>query len=117
MTTGRAGFWSQYFYFFMSLLIAATVVYGFSHTIDHNLIHASPLPPFVLYIHAVVFPAWVVFFIVQSALIRSHNVRLHRRLGWFGVALAVAVFILGAWTSASMVRFAIEQKVPFNSTA
>jgi hypothetical protein len=56
MTTKRGGFWREYFYFFMTLLIAATAVYGFSHTIDHNLIHRSPLPPFVLYIHAIVFP-------------------------------------------------------------
>ena len=117
MTTRRAGFWREYFYFFMSLLIAATVVYGFSHTIDHNLIHPSPLPPFVLYIHAIVFPAWVVFFILQSALVRSHNVRLHRRFGWFGVGLAVAIVIVGAWTSISIVRFSIEQRDPFNSTA
>jgi hypothetical protein len=34
-----------------------------------------------------------VFFIVQSALIRSHNVRVHRRLGWFGVGLAVAIVV------------------------
>ena len=117
MMTKRAGFRGQYFYFFMSLLIAATVVYGFSHTIDHNLLHASSLPPFVLYIHAIVFPAWVVFFIVQSALIRSHNVGLHRRLGWFGVGLGVAIVILGAWTSVSMVKFSIQQNDPFNSTA
>jgi len=117
MTTKRANYWHQYFYFFMSLLIAATVVYGFSHTIDHNLIHASPLPPFVLYIHAIVFPGWVVFFILQSALVRSHNVRLHRRLGWSGVGLAVAVVVVGAWTAISIVRFSIEQKDPFNSTA
>jgi hypothetical protein len=115
--TRRASFGGQFFYFFMSLLIVATVVYGFSHTIDHNLIHASPLPPFVLYIHAIVFPAWIVFFIVQSSLIRSHNVRLHRRLGWFGVGLAVALVIVGAWTAISIVRFSIEQKDPFNSTA
>jgi hypothetical protein len=101
----------------MSLLIAATVVYGFSHTIDRNLIHASPLPPFVLYIHAVVFPAWVVFFIFQSALVCSHNVRLHRRLGWFGVAPALAIVVVGTWTSISIARFSIEQKDPFNSTA
>jgi hypothetical protein len=117
ITTKRASFWRQYFYFFMSLLIAATVVYGFSHTIDHNLIHASPLPPLVLYVHAIVFPGWVVFFIVQSALIRSHNVRVHRRLGWFGVGLAVAIIVVGALTSIGMARFSIEQKDPFNSTA
>jgi hypothetical protein len=77
----------------------------------------SPLPPFVLYIHAIVFPGWVLFFIMQSALIRSHNVRLHRRLGWFGVGLAVAIVAVGAWTAISIVRFSIEQKDPFNSTA
>ena len=115
MTTRRSGFWAQYFYFFMSLLIAATVVYGFSHTIDHNLIGRSPHPPFVLYIHAIVFPAWIVFFIMQSALIRSHNVRLHRRLGKFGVGLAVAIVVVGALTATSMARF--EQKDPFNSAA
>jgi hypothetical protein len=117
VTAKRASFLRQYFYFFMSLLIAATVVYGFSHTIDHNLIHPSPVPPFVLYVHAIVFPGWVVFFIVQSALVRSHNVSAHRRLGWFGVGLAVAVVLVGAWTAISIVRFSIEQKDPFNSTA
>jgi hypothetical protein len=117
MTTKRASFWRQYFYFFMSLLIAATVLYGFSHTIDHNLIHPSPLPPLVLYIHAIVFPGWVVFFIAQSALIRSHNVRVHRRLGWFGVGLAVAIVVLGVLTATSMDRFAIQQKVPVNAAA
>jgi hypothetical protein len=115
MTTRRGGFWHKYFYFFMSLLIAATAVYGFSHTIDHNLIHRSPLPPFVLYIHAIVFPAWIVFFIVQSALVRSHNVHLHRRLGWFGVGLAVAIVVVGVLTATSMARF--ELKDPFNSAA
>jgi hypothetical protein len=54
---------------------------------------------------------------MQSALIRSHNVRLHRRLGWFGVGLAVAIVAVGAWTAISIVRFSIEQKDPFNSTA
>ncbi len=117
MTTKRANFWRQYFYFFMSLLVAATVVYGFSHTVDHNLIHPSPLPPFVLYIHAIVFPGWVVFFIAQSALIRSHNVRVHRRLGWFGVGFAVAIVVLGVLTATSMDRFSIQQKDPFNSAA
>jgi hypothetical protein len=115
MTTRRGGFWREYFYFFMSLLIAATAVYGFSHTIDHNLIHRSPLPPFVLYIHAIVFPAWIVFFIVQSPLVRSHNVHLHRRLGGFGVGLAVAIVVVGVLTTTSMARF--ELKDPFNSAA
>ena len=102
-------FLERYFYFSMSLLIAVVVVWGFSHTIDHNLIHPSPLPPFILYIHAIVFPGWVLFFILQSALVRSHNVKLHRSLGWFGVALAVAIVVVGFLTARGMDRFAITQ--------
>jgi hypothetical protein len=36
LPVSRASFLSNYFYFFMSLLIAAVVVYGFSHTVALN---------------------------------------------------------------------------------
>ena len=104
-----AAFLRQYFYFCMSLLIAVVAVYGFSHTIGQNLLHASPIPPFILTIHAVVFPGWVLFFILQSALVRSHNVRLHRTLGWFGLALAVVVLVIGYLTATGMDRFALQR--------
>ena len=103
-----AAFLRQYFYLCMSLLIAVVVVYGFSHTIGHNLLHASPLPPFILTIHAIVFPGWVLFFILQSALVRSRNVRLHRTLGWFGIALAAGVLIIGYLTATGMDRFHLQ---------
>jgi hypothetical protein len=100
-----AAFLRQYFYFCMSLLIAVVVVYGFSQTIAHNLLHASPLPPFILTIHAIVFPGWVLFFILQSALVRTRNVPLHRTLGWFGLALGIAILVLGYFTAIAMDRF------------
>jgi hypothetical protein len=99
----------QNFYFFMSLLIAVVVVYGFSHTIGHNLLHASPIPPFILTIHAIVFPGWVLFFTLQTALVRSRNVRLHRTLGWFGVALATGILIIGFLTAVGMDRFFLQR--------
>lgn len=102
-------FLDRYFYFSMSLLIAAVVVFGFSQTINQNLLHASPIPPFILTIHAIVFPGWVLFFILQSALIRSRNVKLHRALGWFGVALAVAIVVVGFLTARGMDRFLLTQ--------
>ena len=97
----------RYFYFFMSLLVAVVVVYGFSHTVDRRLIHATPVRPVLLYIHAVVFSAWVVFFILQSALARMRRVRLHRQLGWLGVALGAAIPVLGISTAVAMARFNI----------
>jgi hypothetical protein len=101
----RAGVLHKYFYFFMSLLIAATVVYGFSHTVNANLIHPVPPRPFILYIHAAVFTAWLLFFIFQSALVRTHNVRLHRQTGWFGFALGIAIPLVGISTAIAMAHF------------
>jgi hypothetical protein len=98
-------FLSKYFYFCMSLLIPAVVIYGFSHTVDQDLIHATPPRPWILWVHGAVFSAWVAFFIFQSALVRTHNVKLHRRTGWFGAALGVLIPVLGIWTAIIMDRF------------
>lgn len=102
-------FLNQYFYFAMSLLIAAVVIYGFSHTVENNLIHATPPRPWLLWVHGAVFSGWLAFFIFQSALVRTHNVRLHRRIGWFGVALGVAIPVLGFSTAIVMTRFQMLQ--------
>ena len=105
MKTRNAGFLNQYFYFAMSLLIAAIVVWGFSYTIDQNLIHATPTRPWILYLQGAVCSGWVVFFILQSSLVRMHKVRVHRTLGWVGVAWGVAILVLGVSTVISMTRF------------
>jgi hypothetical protein len=98
---------ATYFYFFMSLLIAVVVIYGFSHTVDHFLIHAVPVRPWILYMHGAVFSGWVLFFIVQSGLVRARKVRVHRTLGWFGVGLGTMIPVLGISTAITMDRFNI----------
>lgn len=105
MKTNRAGLLDRYFYFFMALLITGIVIYGFHFTVDKNLIHpAVPRPP-LLYFHAAVFSSWLVFLILQSALVRTRNVQVHRKIGWFGVALGVAIPPLGVYTAITMGRF------------
>jgi len=95
----------RYFYLLMALLIAGVVTYGFSHTIDDRLIHAVPPRPWILYLHAAIFSGWLVFLILQAALIRTHHISLHRRLGWFGVALGATVPIVGISTAVRMDHF------------
>jgi len=51
----------------MSLLIAIVVFYGFSRTVNAGLIHPSSPRPTILYLHAAIFTAWVLLFILQSA--------------------------------------------------
>jgi hypothetical protein len=105
--TGRNGLVDKYFYFSMSLLFAVIVVWGFNHTVDHNLLHASPPRPLLLWFHGAAFSTWVLFFIFQSMLVRTHNVKWHRFFGWFGLALATVMVPLGIATSIVMGRFDI----------
>lgn len=99
----------KYFYFSMSIVIALAVTYGFSRTMGGRLIHPKSPRPALLYVHAAVFFGWLVFYIVQSALVRSRNTNIHKRLGWFGVALGVAMVMLGASTAITMSRLHLEQ--------
>lgn len=102
-------FLNQYFYFCMSLLIAVVVIYGFSHTVDQNLIHAAIPRPWILWVHGAVFSGWLAFFIFQSALVRTGHVKLHRLTGWFGAGLGVLIPVLGIWTAIIMNRFRVIQ--------
>jgi FtsH-binding integral membrane protein len=102
---GRNGFVDRYFYFSMSLLAAAIVVWGFSHSINQNLFHPVIPRPFLLWIHGAAFSGWVAFYIFQSVLVRTRNVNVHRLLGWFGAALAASMVGLGFTTAVVMGRF------------
>lgn len=95
----------DYFYFGMSWLILVVAAYGFSFTIDRNLIHPAIPRPGILYVHATVFTGWLFFFILQAALVRTRNVRVHRSVGWFGMALGGVMPFLGVATAIVMGRF------------
>jgi hypothetical protein len=107
--TGRNGLLDKYFYFAMSLLAVALVVSGFGHTVNANLLHPAIPRPAILWVHSVAFSAWVLFFVLQSALVRTHNVRVHRSLGWFGAALGAFMVPLGITTAVIMKRFEVHR--------
>jgi hypothetical protein len=102
---GRGGLVDRYFYFFLSLVVAGIVVAGFSQTVGHNLFHAAPPRPVLLWIHGAAFSGWVVFFILQSALVRVRKVNVHRTLGWFGAVLGATMVTLGCVIAVVMGRF------------
>lgn len=45
--------------------------------------------------------SWIVLFIVQVRLVAAHRVRLHLRLGVFGVILTALVIVVGTITAIS----------------
>jgi hypothetical protein len=71
---------------------------------------SPPLFPLVL-VHGVLMTAWVLLFLVQALLISTRNRRLHMKLGWGAIAVAVGVAITGFMVAVQSVRPVPE--VPF----
>src|SRR5262249_13241185 len=105
LVTRNNGLLEQYFYLAMSLLFAAIVVTGFSRTVNQNLFHPAIPRPFLLWVHGAAFSGWIAFYILQSALVRSCNVKLHRQLGWIGAGLAALMAPLGVTIAIIMAHF------------
>jgi hypothetical protein len=55
--------------------------------------------------HAIAFSTWIVFFMLQSALVQVRKVSVHRAIGWFGAGLATVMVLLGVIIAVIMARF------------
>jgi uncharacterized membrane protein YozB (DUF420 family) len=102
---GRVG---RGFYLIMSLVMAATIVTGFSQTVPDDF-GAAPALPLLLHIHGAVFTLWVLLVVAQPAFIARGSVQLHRRVGLFGAGLAAAMVVMGL--TATIVAFT-DHRVP-----
>jgi hypothetical protein len=103
--TGRGGLIDQYFYLAMALLMIAIVVWGFGHTVNDVLFRPAVPRPGILWVHSAVFSGWLLLFLLQSTLVRTQNVRLHRTVGWFVAGVGVAMIPLGIITAVVLGRF------------
>jgi hypothetical protein len=79
----------------MALLILATVFVGFSRTYYLAGVFRAPLPSSIIHFHGAAFSLWVLLLVVQTSLISTRRVDVHRRLGIFGFLLACAMVVLG----------------------
>jgi hypothetical protein len=50
--------------------------------------------PWLLHLHGVLMTAWFALFFVQTCLIATHRVAVHRRLGVLGLALAIFMVVV-----------------------
>ena len=83
--------------FFVIMAIASTVVVflGFGRTYYLKSYFGTPQLTPLVHLHGAVFTLWMVFFVVQTILIASNRPQVHRRLGYAGAALAIAMVVLG----------------------
>lgn len=93
-----AGRHDRKFYSGIAIAMALAVVIGFGPTYylrspAVTITGAAATP--VVHAHAAAFTAWVLLFIVQTALVATHRVQVHRKLGIAGGVLAVAMIVFG----------------------
>lgn len=86
------------FYTAMGIVAFLVAMIGFSDSLRSA---ASGTRTFtrLVHIHGALFGFWLVFFIIQTRLVASGRIAIHRRLGMFGGALAVTMIGVGLRTS------------------
>ena len=103
--------YDRVFYGGMGVLLAAIAVAGFAPTFylrgwfgaPPTVAGATELTPLAL-IHGGIFTAWMVLFIVQTSLIASRRIKVHRRLGVAGAVLAAIMIVAGYMTAIGAAR-------------
>ena len=95
------GRYDRAFYSGMAIAMALAVFVGFARTFylswyfgTHATISGGPFSP-VVRLHAALFTAWVLLFLVQTSLVATHRVAVHRRMGVVGAVLAGLMVVAG----------------------
>jgi MFS family permease len=83
------------FYLGLTLFLIATVVTGFWPSYFGTLLSGGATRPMVMHAHGAIFTGWMALLLVQVSLAATGRVRAHRRLGNYGIAYGVVVFIMG----------------------
>jgi hypothetical protein len=86
----------------MAIAMALTVLAGFASTYylrfltggPDTTLTGRPFTPLV-HVHGALFTGWILLFIIQTALVASRRVAVHRRLGVAGAVLAAAMLVAG----------------------
>ncbi len=86
----------------MAAALALTAAAGFGSFALRGMV-VQPIPIHV-HVHAGLFVAWLALFVTQATLVRNGAMAVHRGLGWFALALAVAMLGAGWVTATESVR-------------
>ncbi len=100
-------FVERWFFIGMALAMLATSMAGFMPSLLHTAGRRAPISPLAA-AHGIVFFAWLLIFLIQSSLVASGHVALHRKLGLTSVLVLVMMISLAYATTVAMVRRAFD---------
>lgn len=98
----------RWFYSAAGAIFLASMLVGFRHFVANGTASdGSPLNPAMFrldLIHGAAIAAWYVLFFTQSLLISVRSRRLHFKLGWGAVAVALTIAVTGPWVATRSVQ-------------
>jgi hypothetical protein len=86
---------AAHFYLGMAWTGAAAAAAGFSTTYFIPLATGRLAVPAIAHVHGLLFFSWIALLVAQAFLVRTGRTRLHRRIGWAAVPLALAMAASG----------------------
>jgi hypothetical protein len=95
------------FFAWLATAIVLLVFIGFSRTYYLRTLFNTPKLSTFLHIHAAIMTGWIGLFAVQTFLIASHHIRIHRVVGAFGASYAVLVILMGCTATVVSARRAV----------
>jgi len=103
---------SQPFFVRLAWVLSLIIVFGFVQNAALGRVNIPAIPVWV-HLHGLAMIAWLALFITQNRLAASGNLALHRKLGWIGAVLVVAIVALGSFTT--VMSLALHRYPPFFS--
>ncbi len=96
-------FADKWFFTVVALAMIALCLAAFLPSLVHGNARRAPLSPLAI-AHGIVFSAWLLLFLVQSVLIGTRRVAVHRTLGWAGALLIALTLPLAYAITIEMIR-------------
>ena len=88
------------FFFAVAILFALSALIGFGPTFYLKpFFNTPPIARTIIAVHGILMTAWIALFFTQVYLISSKRIRVHQKLGYAGVVLAVLILITGTMTA------------------
>lgn len=91
------------FYIGMALVAMAITIAGFGPAMLDTESRREPMNLTVM-VHAVIFGAWLVLFLMQTILVSKGKISTHKKMGYAGAVLAFLMVVSGYLTAIKMTR-------------
>lgn len=93
-------------YLLVAISFPLIVLIGFARTYYlRDVFGFPPLPSLLVHVHGVLMSAWVLLFVAQVWFISSKRIRLHQKLGYFGVGLGLLILLVGFFTAVAAAKY------------